>query len=359
MKKRRKHISLKHIYHKQKKLERLRRKSKNKKKARNIARNAKKKSPFKENHQNGRNNYFSAEKGIVCALSEFSFYDFPDNVISFIDKVEETISKKKYQIIKFDISKVTKIDIGAIGVLLSKINELSKKGIRVEGNFPKDEQCKKLIIESGYLYHMRDLKGRKFNLSQENSNLMIKRGFDRTSNTIVGNAIKKAVEHLTGKEEGFRPLYSIAQEMCANSVEHANKNNKNWLFSVWHKSGDCVCFSMTDIGEGILGTLKRKFAQIIKETISLTDNKKILERAFEKKYSSQTEDINRNKGLPKIKNVAIEKYINNLIVITNNVLLDFSNPEKSKLLNKKFKGTYYYWELNKECIQIWKSRKLA
>lgn len=146
--------------------------------------------------------------------------------------------------------------------------------------------------------------------------------------------------------------------MCANSVEHANQYNKNWLFSVWYKDEDNVCFTMTDIGEGILGTLKRKFSQKIKEQL-LIDNKEILKRAFEKKYTSVTKDVNRNKGLPKIKNISDANYINNLIVITNNVLLNFSDSTNSKVLNRKFNGTFYYWELNKACIEIWKNRKFA
>ena len=54
--------------------------------------------------------------------------------------------------------------------------------------------------------------------------------------------------------------------------------------------------------------------------------------------------------------VSSEKYIKNLIVVTNNVFLDFDNPEKSKMLRNTFKGTFYYWILNKECIEKWEKR---
>jgi disulfide oxidoreductase YuzD len=85
----------------------------------------------------------------------------------------------------------------------------------------------------------------------------------------------------------------------------------------------------------------------------------VLDRAFNKKYASVTNDINRNKGLPKIKKIVTENYVDNLIVITNGVFLDFSNEANSKILNKKFNGTFYYWELNKNCIDIWKNRILS
>lgn len=339
-----------------KKIERLKQKSLKKRRQRNIINNNKKAS-FAEPKPRRDNLFQPPRRVAVSAMPNFSLLEFPENVLSFIKNIDDIISKHKYQIIMFDISQVSKIDIGSIGLLLSKINELSRLRIRVEGNFPQNEQCRQMIYKSGFLDHMNDMKGRKFKLSQDNSNLMVNRGFDKTSNGLVGSAIRKAVKHLTGVEDSFRPLYSIAQEMCANSVEHANLKNKNWLFSVWYKDENVVCFTMTDIGSGILGTLKRKASQIIKELL-LTDDKEVLDRAFDKKYTSQTKDINRNKGLPKIKTISVEKYINNLIVITNNVLLDFSNNTNSKVLNKKFNGTFYYWELNKNCIEIWKNRKL-
>jgi len=357
MKKQKIQISIQRIHIRHGKLERLRKKSAEKKRQRNI-RNNDKKTSFTEQKPQGNNLFHLPKRVTVSAMPEFSLLEYTDNVLSFVKNIDDAVSKKKYKIITLDISKVTTIDIGSIGLLLSKINELSCLGIRAEGNFPQDQRCKDMIYDSGFLNHVSDLKGRKFKLRQDNSNLMVNRGFDKTSNSLVGSAIRNAVKHLTGIEETFRPLYSIAQEMCANSVEHANLHNKNWLFSVWYKTADDICFTMTDIGSGILGTLKRKFSQVIRELL-LTDNKDILNRAFDKKYSSATKDINRNKGLPKIKSIADENYINNLIVITNDVLLDFSNNTNSKVLNRKFNGTFYYWELNKNCIEIWKNRKLA
>ncbi|HBZ67569.1 MAG TPA: hypothetical protein DEO70_12095 [Bacteroidales bacterium] len=351
------HISKLRIKLYQEKLERLKRKSASKKRLQNIANN-KRVSSIRETKHKNESLFNQPKEATVSSKSDFTLLDFPENVLSFIKMVDEVTKKKKYKTIFFDISQVTSIDIGSIGLLLSKINELSTVGIKVKGNFPENAPCKKIICESGFLSHMNDMKGRRFNYLRGESNLMVSRGFDRTSNVLVGSAIRKAVKHLTGVDESYRPLYSLAQEMCANSVEHANEHHhsKNWLFSVTYKNADTVCFTMTDIGRGILGTLKRKASQIIKEVL-LSDDKDILGRAFDKQYTSKTKDINRNKGLPKIKSIADNNFINNFVVITNNVLLDFSNNNNSKLLNKKFDGTFYYWELNKKCIETWKIRK--
>lgn len=352
---RRKNISIKRLNLRNKKLERLRLKSTAKKKQLNILRNSRK-SYVSEQKDRKRNR--NKPKNIrIAAKSKFSLIENPENVLSFISEIERVTSNNRSKLIILNLKEVEVIDIGSISILLSKINKLKQNNLQVICNLPQNEVCKKMFFESGFSDHMRDLQGRIINYSKQKNNLMVNRGFDKTSNEKLGLAIRNSVEHLTGIEESYRPLYSIAQEMCANSIEHANEHNKNWLFSVWYKDEVNVCFTMTDIGSGILGTIKRKFSQQIRELV-LTDNKDILLRAFEKKYSSATKDINRNKGLPKIKNISDEEYIKNLIVITNNVLLDFTNQSNSKLLNRKFNGTFYYWELNKKCIEVWKNRIL-
>lgn len=357
MKKREVHISSKRIKIRQKKLERLKRKSAKKKRQRNIINNGKKKLYKAEKTR--RDNLFQQLKRVrISSEQNLSLFENTENVLEFIKKIEiETATNKKISLI-LDFTQVTNIDIGCISILLAKINKLGSKNVETICKLPQDSNCKRMFFESGFSDHMQDLRGRKILYSKQNKNLMVNRGFDKTSNQEVGLVIRNSVKYLTGFEDTFRPIYSMAQEMCANSVEHANKHNKNWLFSVWYKDKGNICFTMTDIGEGILGTLKRKFSQVIKELV-LSNNKDILYRAFEKKYTSATKDINRNKGLPKIKSISDENYIDNLIVITNNVLLDFSNDANSKILNRKFNGTFYYWELNKKCIDIWKNRKLA
>ena len=357
MKNSRKYISIQQIRIRQEKLERLKRKSVKKKRQRNIDSNGRKKD--KEREINERHSlYGHAKRVLVSARQNLSLLKDSENVLDFIRKIENAIAKNQKEILTLDLRQVTSIDIGSISILLSEINKLTQRNIQAICKLPQDSNCKKMFFESGFSDHMRDLQGGRIHYNKKNKNLMVNRGFDKTSNREIGLAIKDSVKYLTGAEDTFRPLYSIAQEMCANSVEHANQYNKNWLFSVWYKDEDNVCFTMTDIGEGILGTLKRKFSQKIKEQL-LIDNKEILKRAFEKKYTSVTKDVNRNKGLPKIKNISDANYINNLIVITNNVLLNFSDSTNSKVLNRKFNGTFYYWELNKACIEIWKNRKFA
>jgi hypothetical protein len=304
------------------------------------------------------NFYFKNHELTISLKGDFALLENPELVISLINQFatienERHIRKK----VLIDISKITALDIGAIGLLLSVVNSLTKKNIPIVGNLPNDESCRDLFIRSGFLSHMQDMQGKPFN--RKGLSLLIERGFDKTSNKRVGDEIKKAVNYLTGISQSYRPVYSMVQEMCANSIEHANsdKRKKNWLFAVYYDV-DKVIFTMTDIGEGILSTLKKKAVQLFQDAISFKDDVLTLDGAFDKKYQSSTLDANRNKGLPKIKEINSEQYVENLKVITNRVFLDFSNPKNSRKLDHKLKGTFYYWELTKKSIERWQTRNI-
>jgi hypothetical protein len=342
-------------------LDRRRKREKTVRKRLNIERAKRRKSisQRKSNHKTSRGPRVIPEETIFMG-AQFSILNTPNLVLRDIQKI--SASTNKYGVrrtYKIDLSKIADIDIGAICLLLSKISELGSKNIRIWGNLPGNEDSKNLIYESGFLNHMKDLRGRQFPKKQNSKNLLVKRGFDRTSNRMLGLEIRSAVKHLTGVEAPFQPVYSIVQEMCANSIEHANNNTreKNWLFAIYYKT-DRVIFTMTDIGQGVLSTLKKKTGQVLGDTLRSRDDAEVLCRAFERKYQSATQDTNRNKGLPKIKKINDEHYVDNLIVITNNVLLNFNDEEKSEVLENKFHGTFYYWELTNNCIDRWKTRKL-
>lgn len=337
--------------------ERKRKRAKNKAKVVRIQRNKRKKVKYRRERYNITNHStYPNQSRTLVAPAHFSLLEYPEDVIRFINKIENLLSENaRVKSIMFELHDITNIDIGAICLLLSKLNELSRKRIQNWGTLPKDLKCRYFIEESGFLDRMRDVSsGNPF--SRKNKNLILNRGFDKTDNAATAKEIRKAVEHITGEQGNFKPIYSIAQEICANSVEHANEpvNKKNWVFSTSYLQ-DEVVFTMTDIGDGILKTLRRKLMKQIQDGL-FKEPIDVLVNAFEKQYESRTRDPNRNKGLPKIYKVSSEKYIKNLIVITNNVFLNFDNPEKSKILKNAFKGTFYYWILNKECITKWEKR---
>lgn len=278
-----------------------------------------------------------------------------ENPTAVVEQFNEILSCRKRQerTVRLDLNLggVCHFDLGALTCLLSTL----RFTINYRGNQPNDSDCREYFEKSGFLAWMHDINGHQFSISNTN-NLMFEKGTDKTSNAKVGNEIRRAVKYLTGAEGLFQPVYSIIQEICPNSIEHANSDAKkvNWMMGIQYDEGK-VCFAMADKGYGILRTIKKTMPQKMRDTFR--NDIDILIAAFDKEYQSQTNDDNRNKGLPRIKAVADAGYIQNLIVITNNTLLNLTDVSKSRIIGVNFGGTFYYWEITKDTYNKWKTRK--
>lgn len=335
-----------------KKLLRRQRKSSLRKRRRNFHRNSIKRSrgKIKRKFKN------RIEKIELVVTGPFCLLTSTENVISLIEQLEKHKTERKWiKEIKIDLYKITDIDIGAISALLTKVYEMSQlTSIRVWGVSPKDPRCREIFDRSGFLEYVTDLSGNKF--KTQSQSFIFKVGKNKTRNERVGKVIETAVKFITGDTAKFPPVYSMVQEICSNSVEWANPNSraKNWFLGINKietKEGVEVLFTMTDIGEGILHTLKRKFKDIVKDVLAKDSD--VLNRAFERRYGSKTEEINRNRGLPLIKSRFENGFVENLMVITNGVRYNFAIPDESTIIYKNFPGTFYFWRINKKCIERW------
>ena len=202
----------------------------------------------------------------------------------------------------------------------------------------------------------------KSNTSKTNNkNFIIKIGSDKTLNSSIGAAIKKSIYNIIGKEQHYPPVYSIVQEMAGNSIEHAFDKKKCWFFSInFDDLNNKINFVFTDNGYGIIKTLKRRFGQQFFKDIlqgELNENSAILRKAFDQKYGSRTEEINRNKGLPKIKAVVDEEHITDLVVLSNKAYLNLGQNRKIIELKNEFQGTFYCWSVDKSNIELWEKKK--
>lgn len=271
-----------------------------------------------------------------------------EEVFRFVAELLDMHSNRRLRQIYLDLTDVQSIDSAAICLLLSVVCELSNYGIKVTGNYPSKTECAKFFIESGFLNHMKDNSGKEFVI--ETPNLIVEAGTNKTRNKDIALAVRKASEFLLGSPQRYQPAYTVAMEICSNSVEHAyEKRPKHWRLGICHVDNH-VAFTMTDTGTGILKTLHRKFWKEIKDTVTLKDNSDILYRAFLRKYGSSTQLVNRNKGLPCILDKFNSGLIKNLKVITNDVYLDFNNIKERKRMNNPFSGVLFYWEVDNKCI---------
>lgn len=292
----------------------------------------------------------------VIAPSDLRLIENTNKCLEFFRDLrsEEYRSKRgKIQFVILSLKEVTEIDYGTISILTAIGDDLKFKGIILRSFLPDNLHCKDYMIESGYLNNLFDDNGKPFPKAPKSELMFFEKGCGRLSDEEsrkISLLIKKIVGHLTGVEKYCQPLRTIILEICGNSIEWSGTDNKQWLLGVKYKE-DCVVFTVTDVGKGILESLYRRLSRRFFE--AFTSNDEILKGAFDKKYGSTTKEDNRNKGLPAVKANFNQGTINNLKVLTNNVILHFDNDSLSKEFEKgtpRFKGTFYQWEMTNDCL---------
>lgn len=326
-------------------------------KKRNLKRLKKRLSNRKANEFYRRNSKFipsswQRQEIILDVPTNFRLREDLIEVINFISLFKSYVKvSNEVNAIVLNMKNVQRIDIGSICLLLSSIKELGINDINVKGNLPNNIKCKDFITDSGYLQHMAkmslDLRQTINKSNPKSRNLMLMNGKSRTDHRQVGNSIKHAMKLLSGKASHYPNLYGVIGEMNINSVEHAYRKDKHWVFAInKSKSENKIIFTFADNGFGIFRTLKRGFGLKAFESLGLKKQADIVHGMFLEEYSSRfKKQYNRNKGLPAIRDLQIEQKVDNLTVITNNVYINFETGIKVELPNE-FSGTFYYWELS-------------
>jgi hypothetical protein len=269
---------------------------------------------------------------------------------------EEFLSRVRgMKFIILDLKKVTQIDYGTISVLTAIGDDLKYRKILVRTFLPENIDCKNFMIESGYLNNQVDDTGKPFQKTQKSELIFFEKGsgvLSEADNIKISLLVKAVVNHLTGESKYCLAVKTIILEICGNSIEWSGTDSKQWLLGVKYAEGKVV-FTVTDVGKGILDTLNKRFGLVLKDIFSLKSPDDILKGAFNKKYGSTSQEVNRNKGLPAVKSHWEQETINHLKVLTNNVILHFDNDSLSKTFSMgspRFRGTFYQWEMTNECI---------
>lgn len=252
----------------------------------------------------------------------------------------------------FNLSNIKQIDSAAINVILTLVNYLNILGIKVVGNIPKDDEARNKLINSGFFTKVKTNK----EFSKPRDKIFNLSGDAQTNEEAIGAEILSICKYLLGYERPYSPLYNTLGEIAGNSVEHANRllSNKNWFMSVHYEEGK-VIIQMADIGKGIIRTLNLLLKQEVLRFLNRREPHEVLENLFRGSYQSSTREKNRNNGLPEMLERFKSEYINNVIVVSNNAVFDFSN-RLSCSLNHSFNGTFYSIEITRENITKWLNR---
>lgn len=250
-------------------------------------------------------------------------------------------------VINIRLHKVTDIGEGAIGMLLSVMKELTNKGISLKGEKPSNTIARNKLEKSGFFKYMRGY------VSPENlktKNIIIHTGDINTSQKELEPAMPQVMETVWGTKARCPELFGVIGEMLRNSCDHAFHRDSSvfWHLGVSHIEKDnTVKFSFVDNGVGIIN---KYYENNDWEKVKgfFKSNSKVLVNAYKKGIESQTGLHWRGEGLPTIYELYTDNIITNLVVITNNVYLDF-DKEKFEEIKVPFSGTYYFWKINKEC----------
>lgn len=273
----------------------------------------------------------------------------PENVnevITYINQIKSIGKSGKW--LNINLSNVEEIGIGAISMLISVISELNEEGIIIKGTKPKNSDVNNELEQSGFMKFVNGLI-QPSNLKTKNN---IITGNKDTSHTEILNIIHSSMLTVWD-EDGRSPLlYGTIVEMIKNSCKHAFKsdNNVKWHFAVSHDEIKNIAkFSFVDNGIGIVGSY-RLGDFFNKARLVFKNNSDFIEGAFSQGIKSKTGLSWRGTGLPTIYESHDEEIIKNFVVITNDVYCNFDLDDKIELQNE-FRGTYYYWEIDKSCIK--------
>lgn len=293
---------------------------------------------------------------------------FKKQVPKFVDKITPTFFTLKYEhcipVIQFIndlkalgqqgkhiniiMDDVVEIGEGAIAMLLSVINEIVSNAVLVKGTKPRDSIVNRTLEKSGFFKYIATI------ISSENTNTkntILRTGDNKTPNTEIAAEVRKAMETIWGVSARCPRLFGGIFEMFRNSCDHAFKKNESvtWHLGLSHfEETNLVKFSFVDNGKGIIKTFA---SGLLKSFVNLfQDNTDILTTAFYDGIASRTGLSWRGKGLPTIFELSTDKIISNLVVITNDVYIAFDR-NIIVTLPVSYSGTYYYWEMDKNCEQ--------
>lgn len=274
-------------------------------------------------------------------------------------KAVQIQDNKKFQ--RIDLKKVKHIDFSSTMVLGAIIDEMRDNNpiCYCSGRLPEKRKCSNYIRQSGFLDTRYNGFGIPYGLSNGSERLLIERGqtkLDAQKVTNLVSIVKHTRNHLKVLDmaKHYRQM-DVIKEICGNAFGWSHAINSQWTLGAKYEK-DKVLFVVLDLGIGILDSLARNYFDKIKDLLQSHSDKEILIGAFFRKYKSASEETNRNRGLPSIRKAFNDGCIEQLNVLTNNVCLDFADPQKSKKFtsdkNKAFDGTLYSWVLTTNSFKI-------
>lgn len=280
-----------------------------------------------------------------------------EEYIEFINKIENVLSCRKKVFLQ--MKDIENIDYGSIVILLSTLIKFKENGIDFNGQLPKDNKLKEIMINSNFFKHLKNKKTDeiiqdKYNISIDG----IKTHSGKTVDSVLSaRIIENISKKIWGTKRELKSVQRILIELMHNTNNHAaigaTGTQHWWLSTKYMEQENKVCFAFLDLGVGIFENLNQKidkktkmlFKDIFSDIFIKNRNNEILEGIMKRQFQkTSTNQPFRGKGLPSIAKVVERKKVSNLLIITNDVIGKVSD-DKYLSLKGSFKGTYVYWEV--------------
>lgn len=256
----------------------------------------------------------------IIAPKKFSLTENTEETMAFFMKFVQEIERKQYRThFYIDSSLVEYVTVDALIYLIAilqndRINIQMK--YRYSGNFPLNENAKKIYENSGFTDYV-DSKTR--NLPADTEKMRIVSGLKNDADT-AKKFCEFVMEKLGKKRIEVRPLQKIFIELMSNVYHHAYGNNeimaKKWYIYAEHIE-DHVRFVFVDTGMGIAKTVRKNFKEKIANIFGIkTKDATLLQSAFEGEFRTQTKEEHRGNGLSTVKEQALSGLFKNFEVIS-------------------------------------------
>lgn len=291
----------------------------------------------------------------------FSLIDNTEESLAFIAEIEDCFKKKKKVFV--NLEKVEIIAHGAIVAMLSILVKFKENKIDFNGNFPKNKQTEAKLRKSGFFKYLykKDFKEQDEYFFENEICTHAKKTVD---SQLSDDIIKRTSKLIWKEERRCTGLQRVFLELMQNTNNHASNTSKGeyhwWATTYYSKEENKVCFAFIDYGVGILKSLEsnkkgHKFFGIIpklKKAFNPTTNADVLKLLLNGEvHKTATGDYFRGKGLPGIFSACKNNKISNLVIISNDAIADYAQ-NKYESLNNKLSGTFVYWELNADNVNI-------
>ena len=298
----------------------------------------------------------------ISAPKHFSFIERPEETIKFINKLERLYLNRTSVFV--NLMDINYIDYSAVTILVSVMFSFKTRNIKFNGNFPRNKELAKLLINSDFFKYLGRPIGNNLEYELGKENQIFTRANKEVNSELGYVVMAEASSTIWGEKRTCKGLQRTLLELMQNTNNHADinkKGEKHWWLSVNHdKQNRKVSFIFIDYGVGIFESLKHKpndnkwygWYEKIKNRLIYGDNPEIFKLLLEgQMHLTVTGQHFRGKGLPGIREVLYRNQISNLKIISNNVFADVFNNKFEKL-NQEFSGTFVTWELNENNINL-------